>query len=152
MSGLEILPIMAIGGSIASATSSVMAGNERARAARFEAEQYRIQEQSARTAAIQDETQRREELTSSLEAIQAIRAGRGVGSSSPTASAIFDSLSSDSSDDILTSRSNYATRADLSRRAASLSERRARTSMMTGYLSAAESLGSGVMRAYGGRR
>jgi hypothetical protein len=76
MSGLEILPIMAIGGSIASATSSVMAGNERARAARFEAEQYRIQEQSARTAAIQDETQRREEFRRSVPGVASAAAVR----------------------------------------------------------------------------
>jgi hypothetical protein len=149
MSGLEILPVMAIAGSALSATGSIMAGNERASAAEFEAGQYRTQEQQARTAAIQDETARRRELTTSMETIQALRAGRGVGASSPTGTAILDNMVGETEDDILTSRANYLTRADLSRRAGELSDRRARTSMLQGYLGAGEAVTSGYMRYAG---
>lgn len=147
MSGLE--PIMiaaAIGGTALSAAGSEVAGQEKARAAQFEAEQYKVQEEQARTAALQDEAKRRNELTSSIEAIQAIRAGRGVGPDSPTGRGIMDSFIGQAEDDILASRANYATRADLSSRAAVLSSRKARTSLLAGDLSAGQSILSGVSR------
>lgn len=147
MSGLEPLAIGAmIGGTALSATGSVMSGQERSNAAQFEASQYHIQEQQARTAALQDEAARRRDLTTSLETIQAIRAGRGVGSDSPTGTAILSSATGLAEDDILASRANYTSRADLANRASLLSERKARTSLLSGYLGAGESIVSGASR------
>jgi hypothetical protein len=125
-----------VGGTAASAGSQLMAAGQQSAAAEFESQQYAQQAQAAKTAAMQDETARRSELTSNLESIQAIRAGRGVGSSSPTAMAIFDSGIAKSEDDIAASKANYAAKADLSQRASILSEKKASTSLLAGNLGA----------------
>jgi hypothetical protein len=140
-----------LGGTAIQAGAKIMQGREQARAAAFESEQLRIKEQAEKTAAAQDETRRRNELTNSLETIQAIRAGRGVGSGSPTGMAIFDSLTSDVERDIAISGSNYATRADLARRSALLSDRKARTSLLAGFADAGATLASGATKAATGR-
>jgi type II secretory pathway pseudopilin PulG len=147
MSGLEPLAAIAlIGGTAASAGSQLMAGGEKAAAAEFESQQYAQQAQAQRTASIQEEAQRRRDLTSNLETIAAIRAGRGVGASSPTAMAIFDSGISQSEDDIAASKANYAAKADLASRASILSQRKASTSLLAGTLGAASSIASGAFR------
>lgn len=149
MSGLEV-PLMvaaigaSVGGSIISASAQQNAGQEKAAAADFEAEQYKIQEQQTRTAAIQDETARRRELTSSLESIQAIRAGRGVGAGSPTGMAIFDNSVTQSEDDIASSKANYLTKAELASRSAAMSTRKAQSSLLAGDMGAASAIFSGV--------
>lgn len=139
------VPALVIG-TAASAGSQLMAGGERAAAADFESQQYAQQAQAAKTAAIQDETARRRDLTSNLETIQAIRAGRGVGSSSPTATAIYDNLTSKSEDDIASSKANYAAKADLASRASILSERKSSTSLLAGALGAAGTIGSAAFK------
>jgi hypothetical protein len=148
MSGLEPLAIAAlVGGTAASAGSQLMAGGERSAAATFEAQQHAQAADAARTAAIQDETARRRDLTSNLESIQAIRAGRGVGSGSPTAMAIYDSSIGKSEDDIAASKANYAARADLASRASILSERRSSTSLLAADLGAFSTVASAGFRA-----
>jgi type II secretory pathway pseudopilin PulG len=146
MSGLEIATIALIGGTAASAGSQMMAAGERSAAAQFESEQYAAQAQAQRTAAVQDEAARRRDLTSNLETIQAIRAGRGVGSGSPTAMAIYDNITDRSEDDIAASKANFAAKADLSRRAAILSERKSSTSLLAGALGAAGTVASAGFR------
>jgi hypothetical protein len=89
-----------IGGTAASAGSQIMAGRRKVAAAEFEQQQYAAAGAGARTASLQDETARRRDLTSNLETIQAIRAGRGVGSASPTAMAIYNNTIDKSEDDI----------------------------------------------------
>jgi hypothetical protein len=128
--------IALVSGTALSATSQIMRGRAEAQAAAFEAEQLKVQEQMTRTAAQQEEARRREELTANLETIQAIRAGRGVGEASPTAMAIFDSVTEDEERDIGIARFNYLQRADLARRSAELAGGRARTSLLSGYLGA----------------
>lgn len=135
-------------GSAASAYSSVMQGKAQSEAALFEQQQLRVQEQQTRTAADQAEARRREELTQNIESIQAIRAGRGVGSNSPTAMAIFDDVYSDAERDITTERSNYLTKADLSSRAATMAGRKAKTSLLAGYLGGVSALAQGATNAY----
>jgi hypothetical protein len=136
-----------IGGTAASAGSQMMAAGEKSAAAQFESQQYEQQAQAARTAAVQDEAARRRDLTSNLETIQAIRAGRGVGSGSPTAMAIYDNITDRSEDDIATSKANFAAKADLSRRASILSERKSSTSLLAGALGAVSTVGSAGFRA-----
>lgn len=149
MSGLEpIIMMAAVGGSALAASGSIMAGQEKSRAALFEQQQLKIQEQQGKTAAAQAEAQRRDELTSSLETISAIRAGRGVGSQSPTGLAIFDEMTANAERDIGIEKSNYLTRADMSRQAAEMSGRKAKTALLAGYLGAGEAALSGVTRAY----
>lgn len=147
MSGLEPLAIAAlVGSTAASAGSQLMAGGEKAAAATFESQQYQQQAEAARTAALQDETARRRDLTSNLETIQAIRAGRGVGSGSPTAMAIYDTNIGRSEDDIAASKANYAAKADLSSRASILSERKASTSLLAADLGAISTVGSAAFK------
>jgi len=88
MSGLEIPTIMMFAGTAASAGSQMMAAGERSASAQFESEQYQRQAEAAKTASMQEETARRRDLNSNLQTIMAIRAGRGVGSGSPTAMAV----------------------------------------------------------------
>jgi len=143
---------MAIAGAVigggAQAFGSVMRGREEARGAQFEKQQYEVAEQQTRTQAAQSEAARRDQLTSSLETIQAIRAGRGTGAFSPTGEAIMTSAIEDTERDIAIERANYATKADLSRRAALMSERKSKTSLLAGYLGAVEAVASGGTKAY----
>lgn len=154
MSGMEVaIPVaMAVGGSGLSAAGSIMQGRESSRAAAFEQQQLETQARMLRTAADQSEARRREETTSAIETIAALRAGRGVGSGSPTAMAIYDKVIEDSGRDIAIERVNYATRADLSDRAALMAQRKARYSLLAGDLQAgATLLNTGAKIAGGGR-
>jgi hypothetical protein len=146
MSGLELaLPALIIGAGT-SAFGQLSAGGERAAAAQFESQQYRQQAEAQKIASTQDETQRRRDLTSNLETIAAIRAGRGVGATSPTAMSIFDSGIANTEDEIQASKANYAAKADLASRASFLSERKASTSLLAGTLGAVSSVASGAFR------
>lgn len=133
-------------GTATGAVGKLAAAGQQSAAAEFESQQYAQQAQAAQTAGIQDETARRRDLTSSLESIQAIRAGRGVGAGSPTAMATYDNISSVSEDNIQASKANYAAKSDLARRASILSERKASSSMLAGYLGAATDVASGVYK------
>lgn len=126
------------GGQIA-ARGQRMAAAEQATAADFEANQLKIQSQVAKTNADQAETRRRDELTSNLETIAAIRAGRGVGSASPTGDAIYGSTIEDQERDIAIERNNFLQKADLSRRASEMSTRKGRMSLIAGEYGAAAS-------------
>jgi hypothetical protein len=146
MSGLEVPAFMLIAGTAASAGGQLMAAGEKSAAADFEQQQYRQQSEAMRTASLQDETARRRDLDSNLQTIQAIRAGRGVGSGSPTAMAIYDSTISRSEDDIAASKANYAAKADLAQRAALLAGRKSQTSLLAGTLGAIGTVGSAGFR------
>lgn len=130
----------------ATAGSQLMAAGEKSAAADFEKQQYEQQAQANRTASAQDEAARRRDLTSNLESIQAIRAGRGVGAGSPTGLAIYDNLIRTSEDDIAASKANYAAKADLAQRASILSARKASTSLIAGDLGAVSTVGSSIFR------
>ena len=151
MSGMEPLLVMsavsAAAGAGVQAYGSHMAGVETSRAAEFERQQLEIQAQTQHIAADQAEARRREELTSSLEHIQAIRASRGVGSNSPTGTAILTSAIDDEERAIATERFNHMQAADIARRAALMAGRKARTSLLAGDLTAASGLFSTASRA-----
>jgi hypothetical protein len=87
---------------------------------------FKVQAQELRTAQAQAETARREELTSSLETIMAIRAGRGVGEGSPTGMAIANKLISDTVSDIRTERVGYMSAIDELRRGRQISKTQVR--------------------------
>jgi hypothetical protein len=139
---MEMAIAASVAGGLGSAASSIMQGREQSRAASFEQQQLRIQEQQTRTAAAQQEASRREELTASIETIQAMRAGRGLSSQSPTGLAIIRDVESEAMDDMRTERLNTLLRADQSRMLANLAGRRARTSLLAGYLGGAAELGA----------
>lgn len=89
-----------------------------------EAERQRtlkLQGQDLRIAQAQAETERREALTSNLETIMALRAGRGVGEG-PTSRAAYGKLISDSLADIRSERLSYSTAIDQARRESELSK------------------------------
>jgi hypothetical protein len=133
-------------GTVASAGSQLMAGGERAAAAEFESQQYAAQARAAETASAQEETVRRRNLESNLETIAAIRAGRGLGAGSPTEMAIYSNITSNAEDDIAAAKANYAAKADLAQRASFLSERKASTSLLAGFLGAAGTVASAGYR------
>lgn len=147
----ELAIPMLVASTALTATSQIMRGQEEARTAEFQRSQYisqqeqlKVQEETTKIAAAQAEAKRRNELTSSLEAISTIRSGRGVGGSSPTGMAIFDSIVSGAEGDISTERFNYLSRADVLRQnsetagqAASMAGRKAQYSLLSGYLGAA---------------
>ena len=142
----EIALPMLIAGTAASAGSQMMAAGEKSAAAEFESQQLANQAQAAKTASMQEETARRRDLTSNLETIQSIRAGRGVGSGSPTAMAIYDNIINKSEEDIATSKANYASKADLASRASILTARKSSTSLLAGALGAAGTIASAGFR------
>jgi hypothetical protein len=126
---------MQFAGSQQAAAGHRLAAQERSASAQFEQQQLEVQAQTARTAADQAEARRREELTSNLETIQAIRAGRGVGAS-PTGEAVMTSAIEDQEREINIERLNFLTKADLSQRASVLAGRKAKTSLLAGELQA----------------
>lgn len=139
------LPIL-VGTTIASAGGQLMAAGQKSAAADFETQQYEQQAQAAKTASMQEEATRRRDLTSSLETIQAIRAGRGVSSGSPTAMAIYTDSIGRSEDDIAASKANYAAKADLASRASILSAKKAQSSLLAGDLEAASTIGNSAFK------
>lgn len=129
-----------VAGSATAAYGHSMAGQEASRAAEFEQQQLQIQSQTSRTAADQAEARRRDELTSNLETIQAIRAGRGVGAGAPGETALLTSVIDRQERDIGIERFNYMQKADLSSRAAEMLGRKARTSLLAGDLAVASDI------------
>lgn len=143
----ELAIAATVAGTALQGVGSVMAGREQSAAAQFEKQQLDIQSKTAMIAADQAEAKRREELTSNIETIQAIRAGRGVGSNSPTGQAILSSAIDTQEADIATERFNYLQKSDLSRRAADMAGRKARTSLLAGYIGAGADILGGVGKA-----
>jgi len=135
-----------IGGTALRAYGDIMRGQEESRSAQFEQQQLQIQEQSYRTAAAQREAQRRRDLTSAFETIQAIRAGRGVGAGSPTGMAILENVIDTVERDISIEKANLLERADTARRASILAGNRASTSLLSGYLGGASDVATGVFQ------
>lgn len=150
MSGLEPLAIAGLaasaGGAALSATGQVMAGQEQSRAAAYEQQQLNVQAQNTKIAAMEAETHRREDLASSLETIQVMRGGRGVGAESPTGMAILDNVTNKTERDIVTERTGYAQKADQSTIGAGLAGERAKTSLLAGYLGAGATIAGSVAK------
>jgi hypothetical protein len=139
------IPALIIG-TATSAVGQLSAAGQQSAAADFESQQYAQQAQAAQTAGIQEEAARLRDLTSNLETIQAIRAGRGVGAGSPTAMSIYDNTTSKAEDNIQAAKANAAAKADLAHRASFLSAAKSSTSLLAGDLGAAGALASGAFR------
>jgi hypothetical protein len=150
--GVELAVASAVVGGGLSAAGKFMEGRERATAQRFESEQHARIAQENRIAADQTEARRRDQLTSSLGTIMAIRAGRGVGEASPTALAGMNEVIEDETRDMRTERLNYLTRAEQSRLASQMSRRQSRGSLLSSYIGAGAEIASTGYRVYDARR
>jgi hypothetical protein len=115
-------------------------GEAEAAAARFQQDQLQIQADLTKTAAMQDEARRRTELTSALEHIAVMRAGRGLSVDSPTGRAITESTVERAEGDVATARLGYMTRADAERRAAIMEGQKAETSLLAGEMGASATI------------
>jgi hypothetical protein len=150
MSGLEPIAIAAIASTAAGTATSVygqqMAGAEAERSAKFEAQQLDRQSQAYMTQAGQEEAKRRNDLESSLETIQAIRAGRGVGLDSPTGQAIMSSTTGRAEDDITTAKSNIFGRASNAELAASETRRRGSAAGLAADIGSLTTVASGLSK------
>jgi hypothetical protein len=142
----EIAIAAAVIGGATSAAGSIMRGRAEAGSAQFQQQQLQVQEERYRTAASEKEAQRRRDLTSSLETIQAVRAGRGVGEGSPTGMAILQNAIDSGERDISIERANFLTSADTARRASIMAGQKASNSLLSGYFGAGESLASAGFR------
>jgi hypothetical protein len=142
------------------AASSLAAGQEKARAAALEQSQLQGQQQAldreaqnTKIAADQAEAKRRNELVSNLETIQSLRAGRGVGSTSPTGMAILDNFTKVAEGDISAERFSFLSKSDQYRMgainagtAAEQAGRRVKSSLLAGYLGAGQAVASGAYK------
>lgn len=123
-----------------SAYSSVKQGQAQSTALKFQQQQQEQREQQLRTRAMQDEAARREELASNLSTIEAIRAGRGLSQTSPTALVIRDDVTDSAIDAMRVSRLNILNGADSARQSAEQDGNAASNALTTGYLGAGKSL------------
>ena len=137
-------------GTALSAGGQIMAAQEQSRGAAFEQQQLNNQAQVERTAADQEEARRREELTSQLGTMQTLRAGRGVGMSSPTGMAILNSVAEDGTRDAQQASLNYLMKADSSRMSAQMAGQKSKYTLLGGYLGAGSTLAGGAYKYYRG--
>lgn len=151
MSGLEPLIIPALIGSTAVGTATSvygqqMAGAEAKRSADFEAQQLERQSKAYQTQAAQDEANRRNDMESSLETIQVMRAGRGLSLDSPTGEAIQTSVTDRAERDITTSKANILGRASNAELAASQTRRKGDASLLAADIGSLTSIASGAAK------
>lgn len=151
MSGMEIPAAAALIGAGATAYGTVagvsagetkkqaglMAASEQSKAYEFEQSGYQRQATQIKSAAAADEAKRRDDLVSSLDTIQVMRAGRGLDLDSPTGRAISAGVTDTAERNIATSKSNYAQQAANSELAAALAGRKARYALIAGQYGAA---------------
>jgi hypothetical protein len=117
--------------------ATLMAAQEQAAAHEFEGRQLDLQGKRIRSAGAVDEAARRIDLESSLQTIEALRAGRGLDPDSPTGRAITAGATERGEKNILTSKTNYALQAANSELQGELSRRKARFTLMAGEAGAA---------------
>ena len=129
--------------------SSIKQGEAQSAALKAQQQQQQQREQQLRTQALQDEAARREELTSQLSTIDAIRAGRGMSGTSPTALVIRDDVTDDAMDNMRVSRLNILNGAESARQSAEQSGAAASTALTAGRLGAATSLLDFGSKVYG---
>ncbi|MCG5241399.1 hypothetical protein ACIU1J_27670 [Azospirillum doebereinerae] len=120
--------------------SSIKQGEAQSAAYKAQQQQQQQRQQQLETRALQDEAARREELTSNLSTIEAIRAGRGLSQTSPTALVIRDDVTDDAMDAMSTSRLNILNAAESERQGAITSGRAASNALTTGYVKGGISL------------
>lgn len=141
--------VMAAVSTAVSVYSSVKQGQAQSAALKAQQQQQQQKEQQLRTAAMQDEAARREELVANMNTLDAIRAGRGLSGTSPTALVIKDDATDTASDNMRVSRLNILNGADSARQQAEQAGSAASTALTTGYLNAGTSLLDFGAKAYG---
>lgn len=169
----ELAVPIAIGGAALGAVGSIAKGKEEAASAKFDAQQlrgqagqyeeqakqYEIQAQTERIAAADAEAKRRDGLISSLETIEAIRAGRGVGGVSPTGAGITEGVLASGEKDVRTERLNYLQKeeealfgaktsrfkAGQATQAAAMAERKAKSAVTASFFEAGSKIGSAAL-------
>lgn len=132
--------VMMAASTAVSVYSGVKQGEAQSAAQKYQQQQQQQREEQLRTRAMQDEAARREELASNLSTIEAIRAGRGLSQSSPTALVIRDDLTNDAMDDMRVSRLNILNGAESARQSAEQAGNAASNALTAGYLGAGRSL------------
>lgn len=133
-----------VAGTALKATGDQMAGQERSRAAAYEQQQMEANAQLTRTAALEDEARRRDDLNSSIGTILAIQAGRGVGLNSPTTKAIIGDVQERGEDAIHTSKLNLLSKADAYKTGAEMAGKKAKYSLIAGDLATGADIFSGI--------
>jgi hypothetical protein len=119
---------------------SVQQGQAQAEQARYQQRQQQLREEQLRTQAMQDETARREALTANLNTIAAVRAGRGLSQTSPTALVIRDDVTNDAMDAMHTSRLNILNGAESARQAGIQAGNTADSAASSGWIKGGVSL------------
>ena len=149
MAAAPVMVAMMAVSTAVSAYSSIKQGEAQAAALKYEQQQHQQREQQLRTRALQEEAARREELASNLSTIDAIRAGRGLSGTSPTALVIRDDVTDDAMDSMRISRLNILNGAESERQAGVQAGRAASNALTSGYLRAGTSLLDFGAKAYG---
>ena len=148
--GLEAVAVAATAVSAATAVyGSIQQGKAQSAALKAQQEQQRQRSEQLHTKALQDEAARREELASNLSTVTAIRAGRGLSQSSPTALVIRDDITDAAMDDMRINRLNILNGAESARQQGEQYGAAASTALTMGYLGAGKSLldyGAGQIR------
>lgn len=129
--------ILSVVGTVVSIASKIAGAAQQADAAAAERAQFEAQQKQAEIAALQDEAQRRQELTRVLASQDAIRAGRGLDLYSPTGLAIRTDTINQAETDIATSRLNYLTKARYYGLGAEAASTREDNALIGGFSSAA---------------
>lgn len=119
---------------------SIQQGQAQSAALKAQQEQQKQHEDHLRTRAVQDEAARREELVANMNTMDAIRAGRGLSGTSPTALVIKGDVTSDAMDDMRVSRLNILNGAESARQQAEQYGSAASTALTTGWIGAGKSL------------
>lgn len=125
-----------------SATMTVASANQAQGAAKIQRQQYEEEKRASALAAAQEEADKRRELNAVLSAQDTLRAGRGLDLMSSTGDAIRRDSVEQAENDILTIRLNsdrQARRYDL---AGSQAKAQGNQAAMSGYASAAGTVGS----------
>ena len=136
--GLEL--VLAAAGAGLSAMGSIAQGNAQNAAMKAQAAEAERQREAERTRSMQEEAARREDLASQLSTISAVRAGRGLSQTSPTALVINEAVTEDSMSDMLTGRTNSVLRQDSLRMSAASARQQGAMAQTAGYIKAGASL------------
>jgi hypothetical protein len=117
---------------------------EAKRSADFEAQQLDKQSKAYQTQAAQDEANRRNDLESSLETIQVMRAGRGRRPRQPDRAGDPDLVTDRAERDITTSKANIFGRASNAELAAAQTRRKGDASLLAADIGSLTTIASGV--------
>lgn len=112
MSGMEFVGAgLTVAGALSKANADTKQGQAQKAALDYQAQQQRAQAQYTEIQGLQDESGRRNALTTSLGSMQALMAGRGVGMASPTNVAIDTGVVDRGERDIASAKLGYQAKA-----------------------------------------